>query len=89
MMPGCIRERSRVEGSAGSPGAVHPRGGTAQAQAVFPRFGFEQRPKLAIIQKVLAPFHRWRTINQRLFRRWAGTVKDIVPAWLEGDLANL
>jgi hypothetical protein len=46
-------------------------GGTAQAQAVFTRLGFEEKPKLAIFQKVLAPFHRLRTTAQGLFRRWA------------------
>ena len=30
--------------------------GTAQAQAVFPRLGFEQKPRIAIFHKVLAPF---------------------------------
>ena len=52
-------------------------GGSAQAQSVLPRLGFEQKPKLAIFRKVLAPFHRLRTTDQGLFRKWAGTAKDI------------
>jgi hypothetical protein len=56
-------------------------GGTAQAQAVFPKLGFEQRPKLASFRKVLAPFDRLRTTNQGLFRKWAGTAKDAVSFW--------
>jgi hypothetical protein len=56
-------------------------GGTAQAQAVFPRLGFEVKPKLPIVRKVLAPFHRLRTTGQGLFRRWAGTVKDMASVW--------
>ena len=56
-------------------------GGTAQAQAVFPRLGFEQKPKLAIFRKVLAPFHRLRTTGQGLFRKWAGTAKDVASVW--------
>jgi predicted N-acetyltransferase YhbS len=55
--------------------------GTAQAQAVFPRLGFELKPKLAIFHKVLAPFHRLRTTDQGLFRKWAGTAKDMVSVW--------
>jgi hypothetical protein len=51
--------------------------GTAQAQALFPRLGFEQKPKYAIFRKVLAPFHRLRTTGQGLFRKWAGTAKDM------------
>jgi hypothetical protein len=53
-------------------------GGTEQAQALFPRFGFEQKPTVAIFRKVLAPFHRLRATDQGFFRRWAGTAKDIV-----------
>ena len=56
-------------------------GGTAQAQALFPRLGFEQKPKLAIFRKVLAPFHRLRTTGQGLFRKWAGTAKDMASVW--------
>ena len=56
-------------------------GGSAQAQAVFPRLGFEQKPKLAIFRKVLAPFHRLRKTGQGLFRKWAGTAKDMVSVW--------
>jgi hypothetical protein len=56
-------------------------GGSAQSQAIFPRLGFEQKPKLAIFRKVLAPFHRLRTTGQGLFRKWAGTAKDMVSVW--------
>jgi hypothetical protein len=56
-------------------------GGSAQAQAVFPRLGFEQKPGLVIFHKVLTPFHRLRTTSQRLFRRWAGTAKDMLSVW--------
>ena len=52
-------------------------GGTAQAQAVFPRLGFEQKSKLLIFRKVLAPFHRLRTTGQGLFRKGAGTIVDV------------
>ena len=55
--------------------------GSAQSQAIFPRLGFEQKPKLAIFHKVLAPFHRLRTTDQGLFRKWAGTAKDMVSVW--------
>ena len=55
--------------------------GTTQAQALFPRLGFEQKPKLAIFHKVLAPFHRLRTTGQGLFRKWAGTAKDVAFVW--------
>jgi hypothetical protein len=53
-------------------------GGTSQAQALFPRLGFEQKPKVAIFRKVLAPFHRLHATDQGLFRKWAGTAKDMV-----------
>jgi hypothetical protein len=56
-------------------------GGTAQAQAIFPRLGFEEKPKLAIYYKVLAPFHRFRETGQGLFRKWAGTAKDMASVW--------
>jgi hypothetical protein len=56
-------------------------GGSAQAQAVFPRLGFEQKSKLAIFCKVLAPFHRLRSTGQGLFRKWAGTAKDMARVW--------
>jgi hypothetical protein len=56
-------------------------GGTAQAQAVFPRLGFEQKPNLAIFHKVLAPFHRLRTTGEGLLRKWAGTAKDVASVW--------
>lgn len=51
-------------------------GGTAQAKTLFPRLGFEQKPTVAIFRKVLAPFHRLNT-GQALFRKWAGTAKDL------------
>jgi hypothetical protein len=53
-------------------------GATAQALAVFPRLGFEQKPKVALFRKVLAPFHRLHTTRQRLFRKWAATARDVV-----------
>ena len=56
-------------------------GGSAQSQALFPRFGFEQKPKVAIFHKVLAPLHRLRTTGQGLFRKWAGTAKDVSSVW--------
>jgi hypothetical protein len=56
-------------------------GGTEQAQAVFPRMGFEPKPKVAIFHKVLAPFYRLRTTDQGLFRKWGGTAKDVVSVW--------
>jgi hypothetical protein len=55
--------------------------GTAQAKDLFPRLGFEQKPKLALFRKVLAPFHRLRTTGQGFFRKWARTAKDIVKYW--------
>jgi hypothetical protein len=55
--------------------------GSADALALFPRLGFEQKPRLAIFRKVLAPFHRLRTADQRLLRRWAGAAKDAVSVW--------
>ena len=56
-------------------------GGSAQAQALFPRLGFEQKLKLAIFRKVLVPFHRLRTPSQGIFRKWAGTAKDVASVW--------
>ncbi|MGH7139760.1 MAG: hypothetical protein ACREHD_28805, partial [Pirellulales bacterium] len=53
-------------------------GGTSQAQAVFPRLGFEQKCKVAVFRKVLAPLHRLQTTGQGLFRKWAGTAKDVM-----------
>ncbi len=42
----------------------------------------ENQPTLeADIRKVLAPFHRSRTTAQGLFRKWAGTTKDMVSVW--------
>jgi hypothetical protein len=55
--------------------------GTEQAQAVFPRLGFEQKSKYAIFRKVLAPFHRLRATGQGSIRKWAGTAKDMVSVW--------
>lgn len=57
-------------------------GATAQAQALFPRLGFEQKPRFAIFHKVLAPFHRLRASGQGLFRKLAGTAKDMASVWL-------
>ena len=56
-------------------------GGSRTAQALFPRLGFEQKLKLAVFHKVLTPFHRLRTMGQGLFRKWAGTAKDMVSVW--------
>ena len=56
-------------------------GGAAPAQALFPRLGFEPRLKLAIFRKILAPFHRLRTSGRGLFRKWAGTAKDMASVW--------
>jgi hypothetical protein len=56
-------------------------GGTEQAEGIFPRLGFEEKPKLAIFYKVLTPFHRLRSQGQGLFRKWAGTVKDTASVW--------
>lgn len=55
-------------------------GGTSQAQSLFPRLGFEQKSKVALFRKVLAPLHRLQTTDRRLFRKWAGTAKDIMSA---------
>ena len=55
--------------------------GSEQAQAIFPRLGFEQKPKYAIFRKVLTPFHRSRTTGQGLFHKWAGTAKDMASVW--------
>jgi hypothetical protein len=56
-------------------------GGTAAAQAFFPKLGFEQKSKLTIFRKVLTPFHRLRTTDQGFFRKWAGAVKDLGAFW--------
>ncbi len=56
-------------------------GGASQSQAIFPRLGFEQKPKLPMFYKLLAPFHRLRSTRQGLFRKWAGTVKDVASDW--------
>jgi hypothetical protein len=56
-------------------------GGSEQAQAVFPRLGFEDQPKLAIFRKVLAPFHRLRATDQGRRHKWPDTVKDMVSVW--------
>lgn len=53
-------------------------GGSAQAQSVFPRLGFESKPSLHVFRKVLTPFYRLRTTSQSTFRKWAGTAKDAV-----------
>jgi hypothetical protein len=51
-------------------------GGSPQAQALFPRLGFEQKLKLTMFRKVFAPFHRLHAPDWGLFRKWAGTVLD-------------
>jgi hypothetical protein len=56
-------------------------GGSRTARALFPRLGFEQKRKLAMFRKVITPFHRLRTPHQGLFRRWAGTAKDMASVW--------
>ena len=56
-------------------------GGTAQAQALFPRLGFEQKPKVAVFRKLLSPFQRLRTTGQGLLRKWAGTAQDMLSVW--------
>jgi hypothetical protein len=56
-------------------------GETTEAQVFFKGFSLEQKPKLAIFHKVLAPFHRLRTTDQGLFRKWAGTAKDMASFW--------
>jgi hypothetical protein len=61
--------------------AQYAVGGTAQAQALFPRLGFEQRSGVAVFRKVLAPLHRLRTTGQGFFRKWAGTAKDVASVW--------
>ena len=63
--------------------------GTAQAQAVFPRLGFEQKPRIAIFHKVLAPFHRLRTTGQGCFRKWMGTARDVVSVWRDWHAAGV
>jgi hypothetical protein len=55
--------------------------GTAQALAIFPRLGLEQKPNLAVFHKLLTPFHRLRTTDQGLFRKLAGTAKDMATVW--------
>lgn len=55
-------------------------GGTAQAQALFPRLGFEAKPKVALFRKVLAPLHRLHRTDLGLFRKWAGTALDVVAS---------
>ena len=56
-------------------------GGSAKAQDVFPKLGFEKKPKLEVLRKVLTPFHRLRSTGQGLLRKWAGTAKDIASVW--------
>lgn len=53
---------------------------TSQAQTLFPRLGYEQKPKVALFRKVLAPLHRLRRTDLGVFQRWAGTALDIVSA---------
>ncbi len=56
-------------------------GGTAEAQAVFPSLGFEQKAKVAIFRKLLAPFHLTRSSSQGLIRKWKGAAKYMASAW--------
>lgn len=56
-------------------------GGSAQSQALFPRLGFEPKAKVARFRRVLSPFQRLRTTDQGLFRKWAGTAKDMASVW--------
>jgi hypothetical protein len=56
-------------------------GGSANAQAVFPRLGFEPKRTVVAFRKVLSPFYRLRTAGQGLFRRWAGAAKDAASVW--------
>lgn len=56
-------------------------GGSAQAQALFPRMGFEPKPAVGVFRKVLAPFHRLRTTGPGPLRKWAGTAKDVASVW--------
>jgi len=56
-------------------------GASAQAEVIFPRLGFEEKPKLTTFRKVLAPFHRLRATGQGFFRKWAGTAKAMVSVW--------
>ena len=59
-------------------------GGTAQAQAVFPRLGFERKPSLDIFRKVLTPFHRLRAPGKGSLGKWAHTARDLASVWLSG-----
>jgi hypothetical protein len=59
-------------------------GGTAQAQAVFPKLGLERKPRLEIFRKVLSPFHRLRAPGKGLLSKWAGTAKDLASVWRAG-----
>jgi hypothetical protein len=54
---------------------------SAQAEALFPRLGFEPKPKAIVLRKVLAPLHRLRATDQGLLRRWAGAAKDTASVW--------
>jgi hypothetical protein len=56
-------------------------GGSSQAQALFPRMGFTQKPSVAVFRKILAPFHRIRASGQGLLRMLAGTAKDALSVW--------
>jgi hypothetical protein len=59
-------------------------GGSAQSQALFPRLGFEPKARVASFRRVLSPFHRLRTTNQGLFRKWAGATRDAASVWRAG-----
>ncbi len=56
-------------------------GANPSAEAVFPRLGFEQKPRLAVFRKVLSPLQRLRATDQGFFRKCAGTARDVVSAW--------
>ena len=58
-------------------------GGSDQVQDLFPRLGFERKPGLAIFRKVLNPSHRLRRRDEGFFRKWVGTVKNVVSARFE------
>jgi hypothetical protein len=44
--------------------------------------GFEQKSNLATLRKVLKPSHRLWATDEGLFRKWAGTAKNIASDWI-------
>jgi hypothetical protein len=56
-------------------------GASTQAEAIFPRLGFERKSRLITFHKVLTPFHRLRATDQGFLRKWAATAKDMVSVW--------